>query len=172
MQPLTALNRFFGYATFRGRQLEVIEHVLAGGHALVIMPTGMGKSLCYQIPSLIRSDQEAASASDVGELRGLTLVISPLIALMRDQVESLRARGIAAAYINSSLARAEREDRYAAEPAVVAQLLELAEMARDDLGDALTGRTGRNCRPVGRVENPVPLTRREAEHPFTQAEYD
>ena len=80
----------------------MIQRVLAGKHALVIMPTGMGKSICYQIPALVRAR------------RDLTLVISPLIALMKDQVDGLRARGIAAAYINSSLTRRERESRYAA----------------------------------------------------------
>ena len=77
-----------------------MRRVLARQHALVIMPTGMGKSLCYQIPALAQD--------------GLTLVISPLIALMKDQVDGLVARGIDAAYINSSLTRVEREARYAA----------------------------------------------------------
>ena len=83
------LERHFGYKTFRPQQQEIIEHVLEGKDAVVLMPTGGGKSLCYQIPALA--------------LDGLTVVISPLIALMKDQVQALQANGIAAAYINSSL---------------------------------------------------------------------
>ena len=94
------LARYFGHTSFRGQQETIIRRVLNQQHALVIMPTGMGKSLCYQIPALAQ--------------KGLTLVISPLIALMKDQVEGLVARGIDAAYINSSLNRNEREARYAA----------------------------------------------------------
>ena len=75
------LERNFGLRELRGPQEAVIQRVLSGRHALVIMPTGMGKSLCYQIPGLI--------------FEGLTVVISPLIALMKDQVDRLRARGIA-----------------------------------------------------------------------------
>lgn len=100
------LKRFFGYESFRGSQEEVIRQVLEGRHALVIMPTGMGKSLCYQIPALMLAD------SIDHDVRPLTLVISPLIALMKDQVESLLDRGIDAAFINSSLKREERETRY------------------------------------------------------------
>lgn len=100
MQPETTLKKFFGYSTFRGQQHAVIEHILAGQHALVIMPTGMGKSLCYQIPALLQD--------------GLTVVISPLIALMKDQVDGLVKRGIDAVFINSSLKRQERESRYSA----------------------------------------------------------
>jgi len=110
MQPLTVLNDCFGHNDFRGQQLDVIQRVLAGGHSLVIMPTGMGKSLCFQIPALLLANRDQTDS--VG--RGLTLVISPLIALMKDQVDSLRTRNIAAAYINSSLTRTEREQRYAA----------------------------------------------------------
>ena len=105
MQPLQALQEYFRYETFRGQQLNVIEHVLAGKHALVIMPTGMGKSLCYQIPAIL-------SATESDETNPLTLVISPLIALMKDQVDSLRARNIPATFINSSLTRQVREQRY------------------------------------------------------------
>jgi ATP-dependent DNA helicase RecQ len=90
----------------------VIQHVLSGGHALVVMPTGMGKSVCYQIPALVTSERERSVG--LQERRPLTLVLSPLIALMKDQVDGLRARGIAASYINSSLRRTEREQRYAA----------------------------------------------------------
>ncbi len=106
-KPLEILQRLFGYPTFRGQQAAVIGHVLAGNHALVIMPTGMGKSLCFQVPALVHG--EGAS-----EQHPLTLVISPLIALMKDQVETLVAKGIDAAFINSSLQREQRESRYRA----------------------------------------------------------
>ncbi len=87
--PLAVLKDVFGYSSFRGRQAEVITHVLRGGSALVLMPTGGGKSLCYQVPSLC--------------LSGVALVISPLIALMRDQVEALRQLGVRAVVYNSTL---------------------------------------------------------------------
>ncbi len=87
--PLLVLQRVFGYSAFRGAQESIIAHVIAGENAFVLMPTGGGKSLCYQIPALLRP--------------GLTLVISPLIALMQDQVDALRCRGVAAAYLNSAL---------------------------------------------------------------------
>ena len=99
------LQRVFGYDGFRGQQEAVIRHVLDGNHALVIMPTGMGKSLCFQVPALVH----AKAGSDD---RPLTLVISPLIALMKDQVETLVEKGVDAAFINSSLRREEREARY------------------------------------------------------------
>ena len=104
MTPTKALKRYFGYDTFRGQQEQVIDHVLNQKHALVIMPTGMGKSLCFQIPAL--------TATSDGDKPGLTLVISPLIALMKDQVDSLVERGVDAAFINSSLGRRDREARY------------------------------------------------------------
>ena len=103
MTPQDALKKYFGYSTFRGQQLAIIEHIRAGKHAQVIMPTGMGKSLCFQIPALL---------GDTAKPKPLTLVISPLIALMKDQVDGLVARGIDAAFINSSLKRPEREKRY------------------------------------------------------------
>ena len=99
-EPLKLLRRYFGYTNFRKSQARVIEHVLSGKHAMVVMPTGMGKSLCYQIPALTYSD------------RSLVLVLSPLIALMQDQVDSLCSRDIDATYINSSLEREERMRRY------------------------------------------------------------
>jgi ATP-dependent DNA helicase RecQ len=83
------LRRIFGYDEFREGQREIIEHVVAGGDALVLMPTGGGKSLCYQIPALVR--------------KGTGVVISPLIALMQDQVDALRALGVRAGFLNSTL---------------------------------------------------------------------
>ena len=100
------LKKYFGYESFRGPQLEIIESVLAGKHTMVLAPTGMGKSLCYQLPSICYSESEKSQA--------LTLVISPLIALMQDQVESLKRRGIDACYVNSSLGKVERLQRYEA----------------------------------------------------------
>lgn len=94
---LEILNKIYGHKEFRGRQKEIIEHVLSGRHALTIMPTGSGKSLLYQIPALM--------------FNGLTVVISPLIALMKDQVDALQKKGIPATYINSSLDKGERELR-------------------------------------------------------------
>ncbi|MEV7078791.1 DNA helicase RecQ [Streptomyces sp. NPDC093516] len=87
-EALTALHRVFGYGAFRGEQEAVIEHVIAGGDAVVLMPTGGGKSLCYQIPSLVRP--------------GTGVVVSPLIALMQDQVDALRALGVRAGFMNST----------------------------------------------------------------------
>ena len=87
--PLSLLHRVFGYDQFRGDQLAIVEHVSAGHDALVLMPTGGGKSLCYQIPALLR--------------QGVSIVVSPLIALMQDQVDALKQNGVAAAYLNSSL---------------------------------------------------------------------
>src|SRR6266540_6980051 len=79
----------FGHAAFRVHQLRVLGPLLAGRSVLAVLPTGAGKSLCYQVPALLA--------------RGLTLVVSPLISLMQDQVAALRRRGIAAAYLNSQL---------------------------------------------------------------------
>ena len=107
MKSIDVLKQFFGFESFRGSQAEVIDRVLGGGHALVIMPTGAGKSLCYQIPALMPVEDEKPDHPSV------TLVLSPLIALMKDQVDALRARGIEATFINSSLSREERERRYA-----------------------------------------------------------
>jgi ATP-dependent DNA helicase RecQ len=93
--PLAILKTMFGYDSFRGRQQEIIEHAIAGNHAFVLMPTGGGKSLCYQIPALARP--------------GIGLVISPLIALMEDQVAALRQAGVKAAALNSRLWGAEKD---------------------------------------------------------------
>ncbi|MHB1305229.1 MAG: DNA helicase RecQ [Acidiphilium sp.] len=92
--PATILRRVFGHGGFRGRQGEIVAHVTAGGDAIVLMPTGGGKSLCYQLPALCRP--------------GVAIVVSPLIALMRNQVEALRQLGVRAAALNSSLDAAER----------------------------------------------------------------
>ena len=93
----TILREVFGYLEFRGPQQAIIEHVASGGDALVLMPTGGGKSLCYQIPALAR--QRAG--------QGVTIVISPLIALMHDQVGALAEAGVSAAFLNSSLSGEE-----------------------------------------------------------------
>ncbi len=119
MKPLDILRQYFGYESFRPPQEAVIQRVLSGQHALVIMPTGGGKSLCYQIPALMPIDETATANGKAP----LTLVLSPLIALMKDQVDALQARGIAATFINSSLSRQEREKRYAAVSSGKYQLL-------------------------------------------------
>jgi ATP-dependent DNA helicase RecQ len=90
--PLDILGEVFGYADFRGPQAAIVDHVVGGGDALVLMPTGGGKSLCYQIPAIAR--QNAG--------HGVTVVISPLIALMHDQVGALREAGVSAAFLNST----------------------------------------------------------------------
>jgi ATP-dependent DNA helicase RecQ len=86
--PLDTLRRVFGYSSFRGPQEEIIGHLIGGGDALVLMPTGGGKSLCYQIPAMLRT--------------GVGVVVSPLIALMQDQVDALLQAGVRAAFLNSS----------------------------------------------------------------------
>jgi len=113
---LEVLSRVFGYDSFRGRQQEIIDHVTAGGDALVLMPTGGGKSLCYQIPALLRD--------------GTGIVISPLIALMQDQVDALRALGVRAGFLNSSQAPGERRE---VEADFVAGRLDLLYLAPERL---------------------------------------
>ena len=93
MDKKKILKTYFGYDSFRKGQEEIINAVLAGKDAIAIMPTGAGKSLCYQVPALL--------------FEGITLVISPLISLMQDQVKSLNEAGIHAAFINSSLTEAQ-----------------------------------------------------------------
>ena len=88
------LNSLYGYDSFRGHQAEIIEHVSAGNNALVLMPTGGGKSLCYQIPSLLRD--------------GVGIIISPLIALMQDQVGAMQQLGVKAAFLNSTLSHSDQ----------------------------------------------------------------
>ncbi|MES2702988.1 MAG: DNA helicase RecQ [Bacteroidota bacterium] len=107
-----ALQHFFGYEQFRHSQLAIIERVLAGGDTLAIMPTGGGKSICYQLPAML--------------LPGITIVVSPLIALMKDQVDALLANGIHAAFLNSSQSPAQQQDVIARAKAGEIKLLYIA----------------------------------------------
>ena len=115
-QPLDVLRRVFGYADFRGQQAQIIDRLVAGGDALVLMPTGGGKSLCYQIPALVRS--------------GTGVVVSPLIALMQDQVDALSAVGVRAAFLNSTQDAAER---HRVETALLAGEIDLLYLAPERL---------------------------------------
>jgi ATP-dependent DNA helicase RecQ len=110
------LHRVFGYDSFRGEQQEIIEHVIGGGDALVLMPTGGGKSLCYQVPALVRD--------------GTGVVISPLIALMQDQVDALQALGVRAGFLNSTQ---EPGQRRRVEAAFLAGELDLLYLAPERL---------------------------------------
>lgn len=113
---LQVLHRVFGYTSFRGEQEQIIEQVAGGGDALVLMPTGGGKSLCYQIPALVRE--------------GTGIVISPLIALMQDQVDALTALGVRAGFLNSTQDPYERQ---AVEQAFLADELDLLYLAPERL---------------------------------------
>ena len=115
-RALSLLNEVFGYPAFRGHQAAIIDHVARGGDALALMPTGGGKSLCYQIPSLLRD--------------GVGVVVSPLIALMHDQVAALTELGIRAAYLNSSLSM---EEANATERALLAGGYDLIYVAPERL---------------------------------------
>jgi ATP-dependent DNA helicase RecQ len=115
------LRRVFGYDSFRGDQQEIVEHVIGGGDALVLMPTGGGKSLCYQIPALIRP--------------GTGVVISPLIALMHDQVDALQALGVRAGFLNSSQDRGQQAAMHAD---FLAGQLDLLYLAPERLKSAST----------------------------------
>ncbi|MCU1421126.1 MAG: recQ [Microbacteriaceae bacterium] len=114
--PADALHTVFGYDEFRGDQADIIQHVVGGGDALVLMPTGGGKSLCYQIPALVRE--------------GTGVVISPLIALMQDQVDALSAVGVRAAYLNSTQ---DAQARASVERAFLAGELDLLYLAPERL---------------------------------------
>ncbi|WP_350350221.1 DNA helicase RecQ [Microbacterium sp. A8/3-1] len=116
-----ALHTVFGYDEFRGDQAAIVDQVIAGGDAVVLMPTGGGKSITYQVPALVRE--------------GTGLVISPLIALMHDQVDALRANGVKAAYLNSTQAIDERRE---VERAYVAGELDLIYVAPERLSSAQT----------------------------------
>ncbi|MFI5624136.1 DNA helicase RecQ [Nocardioides sp. NPDC051685] len=120
---LDTLRRVFGYDEFRGDQAEIVAHVATGGDALVLMPTGGGKSLCYQIPSLVRA--------------GTGVVISPLIALMQDQVDALSALGVRAGFLNSTQMPHERQQ---VEQALLAGELDLLYLAPERLRVPETGR--------------------------------
>ena len=115
-QPVDVLQNVFGYERFRPPQQEVIDTLVAGGDALVLMPTGGGKSLCYQIPAMVRS--------------GVGIVVSPLIALMQDQVQALRQAGVRAAFLNSTLAADEARQ---VEQALLAGALDLLYVAPERL---------------------------------------
>ncbi|MBY8340253.1 DNA helicase RecQ [Streptomyces spinosirectus] len=115
-EALATLHRVFGYETFRGEQEAVIDHVVAGGDAVVLMPTGGGKSLCYQIPALVRP--------------GTGIVVSPLIALMQDQVDALRALGVRAGFMNSTQ---DFDERRVVEAEFLAGELDLLYLAPERL---------------------------------------
>ncbi|MER6147829.1 DNA helicase RecQ [Streptomyces hirsutus] len=115
-EALAALHRVFGFDAFRGEQQAVIEHVITGGDAVVLMPTGGGKSLCYQIPALVRP--------------GTGVVVSPLIALMQDQVDALRALGVRAGFMNSTQ---DFEERRVVEAEFLAGELDLLYLAPERL---------------------------------------
>jgi ATP-dependent DNA helicase RecQ len=114
--PLDVLRRVFGYAEFRGDQAAIVDHVCAGGDAVVLMPTGGGKSLCYQIPALVRP--------------GVAVVISPLIALMQDQVDALTALGVRAGFLNSTQ---DLDERRTVEALFLAEELDLLYLAPERL---------------------------------------
>lgn len=116
LELTAALKRYFGYDTFRGKQQEVIESLMKGNNTFVIMPTGAGKSLCYQLPAVI--------------LEGTALVISPLIALMKNQVDQMQALGIEAGFLNSSMNRGDYE---AVKQKVLNQELKLLYVAPESL---------------------------------------
>ncbi|MFN9107773.1 MAG: DEAD/DEAH box helicase, partial [Betaproteobacteria bacterium] len=132
--PQQLLKSVFGYDRFRGFQREVIDHVAGGGDALVLMPTGGGKSICYQLPALLRP--------------GVGVVISPLIALMQDQVAALSELGVRAAFLNSTLdaraaARVEQQLRAGA--------LDLVYIAPERLLGERTLRLLTECHEAGRL---------------------
>jgi ATP-dependent DNA helicase RecQ len=115
-EALDVLRRVFGYESFRGQQSEIIEHVCGGGDAVVLMPTGSGKSLCYQIPALVRD--------------GTGVVVSPLIALMQDQVQALTVLGVRAGFLNSTQ---DADERRGVEYALLDGQLDLLYLAPERL---------------------------------------
>ena len=150
--PGAILHEIFGYDQFRGPQAAIVDHVIAGGDALVLMPTGGGKSLCYQIPAIAR--QRAG--------HGVAVVVSPLIALMHDQVGALHEAGVQAEFLNSTLSS---EQAYAVEkrmlrgdvtlvyaaPERVWVVAQEVEAAHGDLATA-----GQRDRTIRRVRRIVP----------------
>lgn len=114
--PLRVLKEVFGYDSFRDGQREIVDHVSSGADALVLMPTGGGKSLCYQIPALVRD--------------GVGVVVSPLIALMQDQVDALRHAGVRAGFLNSTQ---DPDQRRTVEAQFVAGELDLLYLAPERL---------------------------------------
>ncbi len=116
-EPRQVLAEVFGYESFRGDQEEIVRHVVAGGDAVVLMPTGGGKSICYQVPALCRE--------------GTAIVLSPLVALMHDQVSALRLAGVRAAALNSAMSAEERAE---VERAFIAGDLDLLYLAPERLG--------------------------------------
>ncbi|NUR52495.1 MAG: DNA helicase RecQ [Hamadaea sp.] len=129
-EPREVLRKIFGYDSFRGEQQEIIDHVIGGGDALVLMPTGGGKSLCYQIPALLRD--------------GVAVVISPLIALMQDQVDALTALGVRAGFLNSTQ---DLETRREVEAAFLSGDLDLLYLAPE----ALSGGSAMRLLERGRI---------------------
>src|SRR5918992_25499 len=123
------LRASFGYPDFRPGQAQAVEAVLAGRDTLVVLPTGGGKSLCYQVPALM--------------LPGLTVVVSPLISLMKDQVDALEARGLPATFINSTLSSGQVSDRLARAQRGDVKLLYVAPERFD------AGRTAERLKAVG-----------------------
>ena len=114
--PLEVLQRVFGYDAFRGDQAAIIDQVVGGGDALVLMPTGGGKSLCYQVPAIVRP--------------GTGVVVSPLIALMQDQVDALEAVGVRASFLNSTQ---DPDQRRAVEQAFVSGELDMLYLAPEQI---------------------------------------
>ena len=128
-KALEILNSLYGYDSFRGHQAEIIETVSAGNNALVLMPTGGGKSLCYQIPSLVRD--------------GVGVIISPLIALMQDQVDAMQQLGVKAAFLNSNLSHS---DQNTIEQQLRAGQLDLLYIAPERLIQPYTQELLANCK--------------------------
>src|SRR5262245_46271691 len=106
---LDTLHRVWGFAAFRPLQREAMHAILEARDSVVVLPTGGGKSLCFQAPAVVDARQNGPGADRDGGRRGVALVVSPLISLMKDQVDGLRVDGVAAAYLNSTLLPHERD---------------------------------------------------------------